>query len=134
MLVFRFFRIPIRIDFGFFATVGFMLLTSDESLVLTVLLAGKRVQAELETMEKAVQKADEHFTETMKEISTAKAERDKIVEERNAEADYTQALEDAKQGKFAFSIFIIKKPMYFGIRGRFEIKYLLQRSLVHDSG
>ena len=32
-----------------------------------------------------------------------KAERDKIVEERNAEADYTQALEDAKQGKFAFS-------------------------------
>lgn len=38
MLVFRFFRIPIRIDFGFFATVGFMLLTSDESLVLTVLL------------------------------------------------------------------------------------------------
>ena len=65
--------------------------------------AGKRVQAELETIEKAVQKADDHFTETMKEISTAKAERDKIIEERNAEADYTQALEDAKQGKFAFS-------------------------------
>ena len=65
--------------------------------------AGKRVQAELETMEKAVQKADERFTETMKEISTAKAERDKIVEERNAEADYTQALEDAKQGKFSKS-------------------------------
>lgn len=65
--------------------------------------AGKRVQAELETMEKAVQKADEHFIDTMKEISTAKAERDKIVEERNAEADYTQALADAKQGKFAFS-------------------------------
>ncbi|MBR2499383.1 MAG: hypothetical protein IKB67_06695, partial [Clostridia bacterium] len=65
--------------------------------------AGKRVQAELATMEKAVQKADEHFAETMKEISTAKAERDKIVKERNAEADYTQALEDAKQGKFAFS-------------------------------
>ena len=61
------------------------------------------MQAELETMEKAVQKADEHFTETMKEISTAKAERDKIVEQRNAEADYSQALEDAKQGKFAFS-------------------------------
>ena len=65
--------------------------------------AGKRVQAELATMEKAVQKADEHFTDTMKEISTAKAERDKIIEERNAEADYSQALEDAKQGKFAFS-------------------------------
>ncbi len=65
--------------------------------------AGKRAYAELEAMEKAVQKADEHFTETMKEISTAKAERDKIVEERNTEADYTQALEDAKQGKFAFS-------------------------------
>ena len=63
---------------------------------------GKLAQAELETIEKAVQKADEHFTETMKEISTAKAERDKIVEERNAEADYTQALKDAKQGKFAF--------------------------------
>ena len=54
-------------------------------------------------MEKSVQKADEHFTETMKEISTAKAERDKIIEERNAEADYTQALEEAKQGKFAKS-------------------------------
>ena len=65
--------------------------------------AGKRAYTELEAMEKAVQKADEHFTDTMKEISTAKAERDKIIEERNAEADYTQALEDAKQGKFAFS-------------------------------
>ena len=65
--------------------------------------AGKRVQVELATMEKAVQKADEHFTETMKEISTAKAERDKIIEERNAEADYTQALDDAKKGKFAFT-------------------------------
>ena len=65
--------------------------------------AGKLAQEELETVEKAVQKADAHFTDTMKEISTAKAERDKIVEERNAEADYTQALKDAKQGKFAFS-------------------------------
>lgn len=65
--------------------------------------AGKRAYAELESMEKSVQKADEHFTEIMKEISTAKAERDKIIEERNAEADYTQALEDAKQGKFAKS-------------------------------
>ena len=65
--------------------------------------AGKLAQAELETIDKAVQKADAHFTDTMKEISTAKAERDKIIEERNAEADYTQALEDAKQGKFAKS-------------------------------
>ena len=65
--------------------------------------AGKRVQAELATMEKAVQKADEHFAETMKEISTAKAERDKIIEESNAEADYTQSLDDAKKGKFAFT-------------------------------
>ena len=65
--------------------------------------AGKLAQAELETIEKAVQKADEHFTDTMKEISTAKAERDKIIEERNAEADYTQALKDAKQGKFAIT-------------------------------
>lgn len=65
--------------------------------------AGKLAQAELETIEKAVQKADEHFADTMKEISTAKAERDKIVEERNAEDDYTQALDDAKKGKFAFT-------------------------------
>lgn len=65
--------------------------------------AGKRAQAELETMEKAVQKADAHFSDTMKEISIAKAERDKIIEERNAEADYAQALEDAKQGKFAIT-------------------------------
>lgn len=65
--------------------------------------AGKLAQVELETIEKAVQKADEHFADTMKELSTVKAERDKIVEERNAEADYSQALEDAKQGKFAKS-------------------------------
>ena len=65
--------------------------------------AGKLAQAELETIEKAVQKADEYFADTMKEISTAKAERDKIVEERNAEADYTQTLDDAKKGKFAFT-------------------------------
>ncbi len=65
--------------------------------------AGKRAQAELETIEKAVKKADEHFTDTMKEISTAKAERDKIIEERNAEADYIEALEDAKQGKFSLT-------------------------------
>ena len=65
--------------------------------------AGKLALRELETIEKAVQKADEHFTDTMKKISTAKAERDKIIEERNAEADYSQALEDAKQGKFSKS-------------------------------
>lgn len=64
--------------------------------------AEKRAQAELENIERAVQKADEHFADTMKEISTAKAERDKIIEERNAEEDYSQALENAKQGKYAF--------------------------------
>ena len=63
--------------------------------------AGKRAQAELITMEQAVQKADEHFTKTMKEISTAKAERDKIIEDRNAEVNYSEALENAKQGKFS---------------------------------
>lgn len=61
--------------------------------------AGKLAQVQLKTIEKV----NEQFTDTMKEISAAKAERDKIIEERNAEADYSQALEEAKQGKFAKS-------------------------------
>lgn len=65
--------------------------------------AGKQAQAELERIEQAVQKADDHFADTMKEITAAKAERDKLIEERNAETDYTQAIQDAKQGKFAKS-------------------------------
>ncbi len=59
--------------------------------------------AKLDSIEQAVKKADEHFADTMKEISTAKSERDKILEERNSEADYSQALEDAKQGNFAIT-------------------------------
>jgi len=65
--------------------------------------AEKRAKVELESMEKAVQKADHHFKNTMQEISSAKAERDKIIEERNSEKDYTQALEEAKQGKFSIT-------------------------------
>lgn len=57
----------------------------------------------LNSIEQAVQKADKHFADTMKEISTAKSERDKILEERNSEVDYSQALEDSKQGNFAIT-------------------------------
>jgi len=65
--------------------------------------AGKLAQAQLEMLENAVQKADDHFKDTIKEISSAKAERDKIIEDRNSESDYTQALEDAKKGKFSIT-------------------------------
>ena len=49
----------------------------------------------------AVRKAEEHFDETIVQIHTAKAERDKIVAERDSEADYSAALEQAKNGEIA---------------------------------
>ena len=60
-------------------------------------------QAELKQINKAVEKAETHFDDTVKQIHTAKAERDKIVAERNSEADYSQALEQAKNGEIAHS-------------------------------
>ena len=58
-------------------------------------------QSELRQINQAVKKAEEHFDETIGQIHTAKAERDKIVAERDSEADYSQALEQAKNGEIA---------------------------------
>ena len=58
-------------------------------------------QSELKQINQAVKKAEEHFDETIGQIHTAKAERDKIVAERDSEADYSQALEQAKNGEIA---------------------------------
>ncbi|MDE5601059.1 MAG: plasmid recombination protein [Clostridia bacterium] len=60
-------------------------------------------QAELKQINKAVEKAETHFDDTVKQIHNAKAERDKIVAERDSEADYSQALEQAKNGEIAHS-------------------------------
>ncbi len=57
----------------------------------------------LEQTNQAVKKAEEHFDETIEQIHTAKEERDKIVADRNAEADYSAALEQAKNGEIAHS-------------------------------
>jgi len=58
-------------------------------------------QSELRQINQAVRKAEEHFDETIGQIHTAKAERDKIVAERDSEADYLVALEQAKNGEMA---------------------------------
>ena len=58
-------------------------------------------QSELRQINQAVRKAEEHFDETIVQIHTAKAERDKIVAERDSEADYSAALEQAKNGEIA---------------------------------
>ncbi len=58
-------------------------------------------EAKLQTINQAVQKAEQHFDDTIEQIHTAKAEREKIVAERNSEADYSAALEQAKNGEIA---------------------------------
>ena len=58
-------------------------------------------EAKLKTINQAVKKAEEHFDETIGQIHTAKAEREKIVAERDSEADYSAALEQAKNGEIA---------------------------------
>ena len=60
-------------------------------------------EAKLQSLKQAVEKAEEHFDETMEQLHTAKAERDKIVTERDSEADYAEALEQAKNGNIAHS-------------------------------
>ena len=60
-------------------------------------------KSELQQINKAVEKAEAHFDDTIAQIRTAKTERDKIVTERDMEADYSQALEQAKNDKIAHS-------------------------------
>ena len=60
-------------------------------------------QSELQQINQAVKKAEDHFDATIEQIHTAKVERDKIVAERDSEADYSLALEQAKNGEIAHS-------------------------------
>lgn len=60
-----------------------------------------KAQAELTEITQAVKKAESHFDDTMQKVETAKTERDKVVTERNAEADYSKALNDAKNGELS---------------------------------
>lgn len=61
----------------------------------------ENAQSELQEISQAVRKAEEHFDETIEQIHTVKAERDKIVSERDSEANYSAALEQAKNGEMA---------------------------------
>lgn len=60
-------------------------------------------QNELQEISQAIKKAESHFDETIKQVHTVKTERDKIVAERDSEADYSQALEQAKNDEIAHS-------------------------------
>ena len=60
-------------------------------------------RSELRQINQVVKRAEEHFDETIKRIHTAKSERDKIFAERDSEADYSAALEQAKNGEIAHS-------------------------------
>lgn len=63
----------------------------------------EEAEIKLQTINQAVQKAEDHFDDTIEQINTAKAERDKIVAQRDSEADYSAALEQAKNGEIAHS-------------------------------
>lgn len=58
-------------------------------------------EIKLQSINDAVTKAESHFDDTIKQILTTKRERDKIVAERDNEADYSKALEQAKNGEIA---------------------------------
>ena len=58
-------------------------------------------RAENEDLKEANAIAEEHLNETREKIKEARAEKDQIVAERDKEADYSQALEDAKNGDVA---------------------------------
>lgn len=61
----------------------------------------ERAKTENEQLTKANAAAKQRFDETLQEISRAKDERDKLITEREKEADYSKALEDAKKGNVA---------------------------------
>ena len=61
--------------------------------------AGAR--AKYEDLKEANALAEEHLNETKEKIREARAEKEQIVAERDKEADYNQALEDAKNGDVA---------------------------------
>lgn len=55
----------------------------------------------MQTINQAVKKAEEYFDDTLKQIHTAKEQRDKVIAERDSEANYSVALEQAKSGEIA---------------------------------
>ena len=55
-------------------------------------------EIKLSNITKAVKQAESHFDDTVKQIHTIKEERDKLITERNVEADYSKVLEQAKNG------------------------------------
>ena len=58
-------------------------------------------RAENEDLKEANAIAEEHLNETREKIKEARAEKEQIVAERDKEADYSQALEEAKNGDVA---------------------------------
>lgn len=71
--------------------------------VLEVADITEEAESKQQTITQAVQQAEDHFDDTIEQIHTAKAERDKIVSQRDSEADYSTALEQAKNGEIAHS-------------------------------
>ncbi|MBR1676879.1 MAG: plasmid recombination protein [Clostridia bacterium] len=61
----------------------------------------EQAKAESEQLTKANAAAQKHFDNTLQEIREVKAERDEIIAERDKEADYFQALKEAKDGNIA---------------------------------
>lgn len=74
-----------------------------EQAVAEVESVKQTAQTELTKISLAVKKAESYFDDTMQKVEAAKAEREKIVADRNAEADYSKALNDAKNGEMAKS-------------------------------
>ncbi|MBQ6980178.1 MAG: plasmid recombination protein [Clostridia bacterium] len=58
-------------------------------------------RAENEDLKEANAAARDYLDRTIEQTATARAERDQIIAERDKEADYSQALKDAKDGKIA---------------------------------
>lgn len=58
-------------------------------------------RAENEDLKEVNADMTKRLDKTLQEISDAKTERDKLIAERDKEADYSQALKDAKDGKIA---------------------------------
>ena len=58
-------------------------------------------RAENEDLKEANATARDYLDRTIEQTATARAERDQIIAERDKEADYSQALKDAKDGKIA---------------------------------
>ena len=58
-------------------------------------------RAENEDLKEANKTARQYLDKTIEQADQARAERDKLIAERDKEADYSQALKDAKDGKIA---------------------------------